>query len=80
MLALLTESVFFWSVCVAFAAIFSFVLGKATNRKSLLFLGLTATLATALLGAFCDFCVETDRKAVRRMTPAVLRLRAQSSG
>lgn len=71
MLALLTESVFFWSVCVAFAAIFSFVLGKATNHKSLLFLGLTATLATALLGAFCVFCVETDRKAVRRTVLAL---------
>ncbi|MBQ9128516.1 MAG: hypothetical protein IJY15_12250, partial [Thermoguttaceae bacterium] len=70
-MTLLTENVFFWGVCVAFAAIFSFVLGKATNRKSLLFLGLTATLTTAFLGAICLFYLETDRKAVRRTVLAL---------
>lgn len=72
MLATLTESVVFWAVCVAFAAVFSLALGRATNRKSLTLVGLGATLATAALGAFCLFCVDTDRKAVRRTVSSLV--------
>lgn len=71
MLAPLTESVFFWSVCVAFAAGFTLATWLGTRRKSLLFFGLTLTLITATFGAICLFYVETDRKAVRRTVLAL---------
>ncbi len=71
MIALLTESVFFWSVCVAFAAGFTLATWLGTRRKASLFIGLAATFATAALGAVCLFCVETDRKAVRRTVLAL---------
>ncbi len=71
MIALFTESFLFWLLCVGFAAGFTFALWVGTRRKSMLILGLSATLATTFLGAFCLCCVETDRKAVRRTVEAL---------
>lgn len=71
MIALFTESLLFWLLCVGFAAGFGFALWLGTRRKRTLILGLGATLATACLGAFCLCCVETDRKAVRRTIDAL---------
>lgn len=70
-MALLTENVFFWGVCVAFAAGFSLALWLGTRRKTALILGLAVVLTTSILGAVCLFYVETDRKAVRRTVLAL---------